>query len=67
MCPGDKMEGAKGEGGGEHWFQALVLFLSNRAGELLAISLREENPWEIRIPRVKTGLTDQAKAHDHDL
>jgi hypothetical protein len=51
MCPGDKMEGAKGEGGGEHWFQALVLFLSNRAGELLAISLREENPWEIRIPQ----------------
>jgi hypothetical protein len=25
MCPGDKMEVAKNEGGGEHRFQALVL------------------------------------------
>jgi hypothetical protein len=25
MCPGDKIEGAKSEGGGEHWFQTLVL------------------------------------------
>jgi hypothetical protein len=46
MCPGDKMEGAK-RGGGEHWFQVLVLRnsgiqkWSSRVGILIDKSLKD--------------------------